>query len=725
MSDSEVEEKKARGRPRAKKDAYMTLCERFDQDKLNHIVQNEAVYRSQMRARCFEDGYNPFVVAAKYLAKSEGGVVSVKYKQNASAGRFYAMGSMSLQSLPREVRHTIAGEFYNDIDIKNAHPVILAHMCEERGIPCRYLNRYNRKRDQFLAEISDDKDLAKVVVLSMINGGKKAKGALREPPEWLGEFAKELSKIHSKFARDKAFKAHKAKRVEAGIDYNHQASYMNTLLCDFENKILQTIYRALGSPKDAVLCFDGLMVRKGLEFDLEALEVAVMDLEIEIKLVVKPMNEGWVIGDVEAFVPAMTNCFDFTDPYDWGAFHKEYNGQDHDSVIDSVIDKYPRVVAHILDGEGSYIKKMEDGQVCMVKSLKSSDLKLRPEKGPPITMSDVMSWRSNSFSRIVCKLTNCPKSEFNVWSGFQAIRVVPAEQDSEGLALMKSFIMETWANGNQVHYNYIISWFAGLVTNLNSINKIALAMVSLQGGGKGTLIEFMELILRSVNVVSAPGIEKITGRFNTILQGKRLVNINEMSSTKDEFRSNFDKIKSFITDPTIMIEPKGVNPYIISNISNYVLFTQHRDAIVVEESDRRYAIFDMGTAHVNDNDYFGRIRALCFNQDVANQFYTYLLDFPAVPLNKIPDTELRREMMSVSKPTPLKFLDAINEDSDLKESIMDGETQVKSTVLYTKYREWCAENGERNILTSTKFGTVIGQKLRKIHKRDGYYYELM
>jgi len=152
----------------------------------------------------------------------------------------------------------------------------------------------------------------------------------------------------------------------------------------------------------------------------------------------------------------------------------------------------------------------------------------------------------------------------------------------------------------------------------------------------------MEYVLRAVNIVSVVGIEKVTGRFNTILQGKRLVNINEMSSTKEEFRSNFDKIKSYITDPTIMIEPKGVNPYTIKNISNFVLFTNHRDAIIVEETDRRYAIFEMSSAHMNDNEYFGKIRRECFNQDVANEFYTYLLDFPAVSLNQIPDTELRR-----------------------------------------------------------------------------------
>ena len=159
---------------------------------------------------------------------------------------------------------------------------------------------------------------------------------------------------------------------------------------------------------------------------------------------------------------------------------------------------------------------------------------------------------------------------------------VSLETESEGFKLMKSFIMECWADNNEEHYCYIISWFAGLFTNLSGINRVALAMISPQGTGKGTLIEFMELLLRSINVVSVSGVNEVTGKFNSLLQSKRLININEMSSTKEEFKANFDKIKSYITDPTMKIEPKGVNPYTINNISNFILFTNHRDAIIVE-----------------------------------------------------------------------------------------------------------------------------------------------
>jgi hypothetical protein len=384
--------------------------------------------------------------------------------------------------------------------------------------------------------------------------------------------------------------------------------------------------------------------------------------------------------------------------------------------METALTPYTQVIAHILQGEGCFIKKLKNGELDIVKRLKTSNIKLTyGDSKKVVSLEDYLCVKP-SFGQIACELENCPDDDFNLWTGFQAKRVA-TDVGSEGFKLIKSFILETWANNNEEYYNYIISWFAGLVCNLGSINKVALDMISGQGTGKGTLIEFMGWVLREVNIVSTTGIQSITGRFNTILQGKRLVNINEMSATKEEFKSNFDKIKSYITDPKVMIEPKGVNPYSIKNISNFVLFTNHRDAIIVEETDRRYAIFEMSSAHMNDNEYFGRIRRECFNQDVANEFYTYLLDFPAVPLNQIPDTELRREMMNMSKPNTLKFLDAVREDN-----LYDGAEEVSATNLYDRYKQWCSDNGERTVVSSTKFGSIVSVKLQKRRITAGWVY---
>jgi hypothetical protein len=231
-----------------------------------------------------------------------------------------------------------------------------------------------------------------------------------------------------------------------------------------------------------------------------------------------------------------------------------------------------------------------------------------------------------------------------------------------------------------------------------------------------------------VKVDDAEGIESITQKHNTALQNKRLVLVNEMSSTRDNFRSNFDKIKSYITDDTLLIEPKGRDAYQINNISNFLLFTNHRDAIIVEESDRRYAVFEMSTCRKGDWAYWKTLHDSCMNQDVANAFYSYLLDFPAVQLRNIPETELRKEMMSLSKPSPLKFLDAVNASPEERQEVLgnlvSAERKVKGNVFYNAYVRWCQDSGERAV-SSTKFGLAMKQKLEHKRGKTGLQYTLL
>jgi hypothetical protein len=285
-----------------RQDKYIELIERFDQHKLNHIVKNEEEFRKKMSSRSFENGYNPFTILKKYLSNSKKGVMETMYRQRVARGRFYAVGSLSLQSIVREIRHTIAADYYNDIDVKNCHPNIMAHLCKLRGIECKILNQYNANRDEFLQMISPDKDTAKIVVLTMLNGGEKAFRALKNPPEILTDFKTELKLIHTEFAKDPAFDNHKDKKISAGVKRNHEASYTNTLLCDFENRILQTIHKGVGSPKDSVLCFDGMMIRKDVKFNINDLEKKVFDeLGMAIELALKPMNEGFEITNIEKY----------------------------------------------------------------------------------------------------------------------------------------------------------------------------------------------------------------------------------------------------------------------------------------------------------------------------------------------------------------------------------------------------------------------------------------
>ena len=423
------------------------------------------------------------------------------------------------------------------------------------------------------------------------------------------------------------------------------------------------------------------------------------------------------------------NYFDFTSDYTYQKFQnqfREHKFESFDALKETMQEHYPKVIARILHGEGSYIKKDVD-TVDIVKKLGSSGFNMyykdENEKTRKIGIVDFL-YMLDGYGKYDCKLdhTECLKTNFNLWNGFQAKRIdllTASDEVKHGLELMKTFLLEVWANNDQNVYNYIISWFAGLFTDLKGINMVALAMISGQGTGKGFFLQFLKYIIRGANVCESQGIGSITQKHNTVIQNKRLVVINEMSSTREEFKSNFDKIKTYISDPVVQIEPKGVDPYQINNISNYILFTNHRDAIIIEESDRRYAVFEMSPIHINDTAYFANLAEKCFNQDVANAFYTYLLDFEAVNIRVIPDTNLRREMMTLSKSTPLKFLDAIREERLYDDDV----NEVFATDLYQKYADWCRNSGERSI-TATKFGTIAKNHIETRRTKKGIKYIL-
>ena len=377
-----------------------------------------------------------------------------------------------------------------------------------------------------------------------------------------------------------------------------------------------------------------------------------------------------------------------------------------------------------MKGKGSYIKKLEDG-VDVIDSLKECDFSMyymgEDGKRKKLKVSEYIS-QHNALAEYECKIFEPNHNNFNLWTGFQAEET----EEMGNLKLIKKFIFETWASSNLEYYEYIISWFKGLLTN--DLNRVALCMISKPGTGKGWLLNFLRLVLRSSNIAEVNGVQSIVQKHNTIIQNKRLVVINEMSSTKEEFRANFDKIKMNITDTKLTVEPKGVNPYEIDNIGNYILFSNHKDSIICEQFDRRYAIFEVCDKYLNNASYFDELTKKCHNQSTANAFYTYLLDFTPVEIREIIETDIRQEVIGLSKPVALKFVDYILENPITKFNEETGEMEkikeIRAIDLYEQFRFWCNQNGERNIPTNTKFGLALNSKLVKNHTKHGNVYVL-
>lgn len=257
-----------------KMNCYLTSTELFNPNLLSYIITN---YEDMKDYEWKNKLIDPMVICKKYLHRSRNGRCFVRYRQNNGIGRYCAIGSVSLQNLPKKIRHTISREFYIDIDIVNAHPIILLYMCKKNGFVCEYLEQYVNNRESLLKSLTFngkvDMYKSKKVYLSFTNGGTCYYG-IDSTTKHLEGYKNEMNKLHKLFSglNMDDFISHKNKRISKNKNENHEASYMNILLCDMENNILMKMYEYFNKPLNVVFCFDGLMLPSCNTYDLKGCE---------------------------------------------------------------------------------------------------------------------------------------------------------------------------------------------------------------------------------------------------------------------------------------------------------------------------------------------------------------------------------------------------------------------------------------------------------------------
>jgi len=149
------------------------------------------------KIRSYQKG--TFLKAEKMLNKSRNGTIKVTYKQRNGVGRRFASKGLSLQSLCRQMRHTIARD-YVDIDMVNAHPTLLLFVCEQLKIQCPMLRKYCQNREKFFGQNNLTKEEGKDLMIQMLYGGSKAYKQIEDPSPDLEMFKDEMKETHARIA---------------------------------------------------------------------------------------------------------------------------------------------------------------------------------------------------------------------------------------------------------------------------------------------------------------------------------------------------------------------------------------------------------------------------------------------------------------------------------------------------------------------------------------------
>ncbi|MDJ0952553.1 MAG: bifunctional DNA primase/polymerase [Acidimicrobiia bacterium] len=153
----------------------------------------------------------------------------------------------------------------------------------------------------------------------------------------------------------------------------------------------------------------------------------------------------------------------------------------------------------------------------------------------------------------------------------------------------------------------MIDWISWLVQNPDKKMTWAPVLVSTHEGlGKNFLFNIISHLVGFWNTknVSAGVFNKT---FNVFLSSSVLILINELEEI--DARKRFEivsKLKSYITESTQTIEPKGVDPYSAEIFANFILFSNREDALHIKDDSRRFFV------HINHQNprpeaYYGKL----------------------------------------------------------------------------------------------------------------------
>jgi hypothetical protein len=218
------------------------------------------------------------------------------------SGRLFADG-YGIQGLPKKVRGFLLEGLTTDIDMVNAHPVILRYLCRKHNLPYEQLDFYIENRDDVLRQFVD-RETGKTLFLKATNDEKLNKKETNPIFKAYDKEMKETQKLLTKLTCYENI----VKDVPTNKLYNWYGSAVNRILCYYENKLLQVILEVLNR-KNIEICapmFDGVMTYGVIDDDLLVELETVINTEfpdLDMKLSVKEhckdivMPEDFVIPD--------------------------------------------------------------------------------------------------------------------------------------------------------------------------------------------------------------------------------------------------------------------------------------------------------------------------------------------------------------------------------------------------------------------------------------------
>lgn len=251
-----------------------------------------------------------------------------------------------------------------------------------------------------------------------------------------------------------------------------------------------------------------------------------------------------------------------------------------------------------------------------------------------------------------------PERALNLWSGFA---VVPRRGD---WSRMRAHIRDVIAAGDPAVDDYIIRWAAWTFQNPGSRAEAAIVMRGDEGTGKGTFGNALARIFGTHAVHVTRPDHFVGGRFNRHMAECVYFFADECYWAGD--RSHEGTLKGLLTEPTVRVEPKGIDSYEVANLLHVLISSNNEWVVPAGVNARRFVVTNVSGARMGDHAYFKALATELDEGGLSAMLHDLLrLDLAGWHPRLVVDSEALREQKAHSLSPGAKWTLEILREAEL------------------------------------------------------------
>jgi len=263
--------------------------------------------------------------------------------------------------------------------------------------------------------------------------------------------------------------------------------------------------------------------------------------------------------------------------------------------------------------------------------------------------------------------------KLNLWRGYGV------DPDFEDWSLLRRHIVDVVCAGNNAHADYLLRWIAWTLQHPTEPAEVVIVLRGRKGTGKGVLGRVLAKLFGSHGTQISDR-KHLVGPFNAHLLQVCLLFSDEAFWPGD--KSAEGPLKRMITEPTLFVEPKGLDGFEVKNRLSIIMASNEGWVVPASEDERRYAVFDVADTYRGNFAYFKALNEQLEHGGLAG----FLDDMLGTdlgtwhPRQDVPVTKGLKDQQAESVAPLVNWLGQLLEKGVLPLSVRDASGQVRRIV---------------------------------------------